>query len=1001
MNQQLRPYRRRRISPQIALLVALFAALIGSSDVARAKIVSYFDFNDMSTNNDGTTAVVINNSQGVPSLTLVEDSGPLADLNGQGGTSYTDAAGTSHSSGQSVGWTTGILDSSVDPNDYWLLDLDTTGYTDLSLRFDYRLTDAVFQGDTLLGPTQLTVDWSAGGSAFATIQTFDLNRNNSYNEFVLDLSSIDALENTTDAKLRGTWSNDGSELIAGGAAPSARLDNLQVTAVPEPATATLVLSIMMLWVTFCCRGARTQSGPFTNRSRWTRWDNKWHSHYPRARPPGRAIAPFRYCIRVAAAIGFMAVAALNARAQDYGGYPNPATNPSSGLMLDLPGTGTDPTAISYGALPVLSGVHSVISQGDSTWQFRLHNYMTYFDDKFWMMWSHGPTIEDDPTQHVRYVTSVDGVHWSPEQLVVGPSSQPGFRYIARGFWQREGELYALASHDEAGKYFGDSLELLGFQWNSTSEQWTPVGTLADDTINNFEPKQLPAGEWMMSRRGNNYATDPSDRSWLVGGVDALDDWTNSPIPVAANNARLEEPDFYVLPDGNLVSLYRDNSGSKRLYRSFSTDNGQSWSQPVPTNFPDATAKFYDLKTSRGYYILVNNANPAGRNPLTLSISQDGLVYTQMATLGIPGDGTFQYPHAIEHDGNIYVAFSRNKTSIELMQVSLDAIGQILDYVPKPQPFPGLLNGDFEDSTGTFPHHWTIVRSTPIPHAGLNDSSKAVYLPKQSAGGARIEQTLQKIPGPEWQLDLLFAMEDPGDANARGLNIILPNTVGGGNLNLRVNGDGTVQTVTSNPAVTWIDVPNLAERVEFSRDANGDGDFSDPEDTRNVHRLLVTGDFTGSPEYTVQISAANSLEMVASGIADRWYGTAPGAGSSISSVIFSAQNSSGSFVVDAVALRRLNALAGDYNGDGEVNLADYTVWRDSLGSTSQLAADGDRNGTINRTDFFVWRNHFGNQAPLDNTIGVPEPSTCWTSIGLVLSNRITWLLGGKHYLRRFQ
>ena len=61
--------------------------------------------------------------------------------------------------------------------------------------------------------------------------------------------------------------------------------------------------------------------------------------------------------------------------------------------------------------------------------------------------------------------------------------------------------------------------------------------MADDTINNFEPKQLPSGQWMMSRRGNDYSTDPADRTWLVGGVTSISDWQSSPIPVAANDAQ--------------------------------------------------------------------------------------------------------------------------------------------------------------------------------------------------------------------------------------------------------------------------------------------------------------------------------------------------------------------------------------------------------------------------------------------------------------------------------
>src|SRR5262249_42190168 len=55
------------------------------------------------------------------------------------------------------------------------------------------------------------------------------------------------------------------------------------------------------------------------------------------------------------------------------------------------------------------------------------------------------------------------------------------------------------------------------------------------------------------------------------------------------------------------------------------------------------------------------------------------------------------------------------------------------------------------------------------------------------------------------------------------------------------------------------------------------------------------------------------------------------------------------------------LLGDYNGDGTVDASDYTVWRNSLGSTANLAADGNSNGVIDNGDFDVWRAHFGDTA----------------------------------------
>ncbi|MEX2168913.1 MAG: hypothetical protein WD851_06365 [Pirellulales bacterium] len=52
------------------------------------------------------------------------------------------------------------------------------------------------------------------------------------------------------------------------------------------------------------------------------------------------------------------------------------------------------------------------------------------------------------------------------------------------------------------------------------------------------------------------------------------------------------------------------------------------------------------------------------------------------------------------------------------------------------------------------------------------------------------------------------------------------------------------------------------------------------------------------------------------------------------------------------------LRGDYNGDGTVNAADYTVWQNTLHSTTDLRADGDDNGTVQQADYNVWYARIG-------------------------------------------
>ena len=79
------------------------------------------------------------------------------------------------------------------------------------------------------------------------------------------------------------------------------------------------------------------------------------------------------------------------------------------------------------------------------------------------------------------------------------------------------------------------------------------------------------------------------------------------------------------------------------------------------------------------------------------------------------------------------------------------------------------------------------------------------------------------------------------------------------------------------------------------------------------------------------------------------------------VEWSESNNTRSIRVPVVPLAP-NPLAGDYNYNGVVDAADYTMWRDALGSTIYIAADGDGNGTVEPADYGVWKQNFGNTLP---------------------------------------
>lgn len=60
------------------------------------------------------------------------------------------------------------------------------------------------------------------------------------------------------------------------------------------------------------------------------------------------------------------------------------------------------------------------------------------------------------------------------------------------------------------------------------------------------------------------------------------------------------------------------------------------------------------------------------------------------------------------------------------------------------------------------------------------------------------------------------------------------------------------------------------------------------------------------------------------------------------------------------LELVTLLIGDYNDDGEVDQADYTMWADSYNDTGiGLPADGNNDGVVDQADFTVWADHYGN------------------------------------------
>lgn len=348
----------------------------------------------------------------------------------------------------------------------------------------------------------------------------------------------------------------------------------------------------------------------------------------------------------------------------------------------------DTLLASPGDLPLVGRSTSTVYRGiESHSKFNLHSYLAVHENRLWAMWSSSRVGEEDPDQLLRYATSPDGHHWSEAKVLAADPDGPEGpqRWIARGLYKDAGRLSALgarigrASYRDrgSGDVWGD-LKLMRFEWSGSS--WISAGGFADDCMNNFPPMRL-GKVWVMPCRDHwmnmfvGLAAHPGPTAWK-----------RVPLDSAPPFHRMDEPTLYVTDDNVAHLIIRDGTRSGFLLHSVSQDQGQSWSRAVRTNYPDATSKNFVGRLSNGAYFLINNPHPKQRDPLAISISPDGWSFSHPRAVrkGLPprrfggpakANGSAQYPHAIEHNGSLWVIYSTNKEDIEITEIPLSALSK--------------------------------------------------------------------------------------------------------------------------------------------------------------------------------------------------------------------------------------------------------------------------------------------------------------------------------------
>lgn len=210
----------KKFSAWILFICGINLCLAGT---AKAALMAIWDFGP---NQAGYTTDVTNEDvDGIPTFTMT---GGIIDPDGADGTSYTDTDGVFHNDGQSAEY------NNCNSNSQWIITINTTGWEDISIRWDYWSENDV-PGDDL-GPPRFDFDYNIGGQWHDIVNNQFMIRDTGWHIYSKDLSLF-PIENLSLVQLRINDLSGGDE--SGG---NYRIDNIEITGnvVPEPMTISLL-----------------------------------------------------------------------------------------------------------------------------------------------------------------------------------------------------------------------------------------------------------------------------------------------------------------------------------------------------------------------------------------------------------------------------------------------------------------------------------------------------------------------------------------------------------------------------------------------------------------------------------------------------------------------------------------------------------------------------------------------------------------------------------------
>ena len=359
----------------------------------------------------------------------------------------------------------------------------------------------------------------------------------------------------------------------------------------------------------------------------------------------------------------------------------------------------------------------VIFHGHEGHWYNHHHQLASLNGRLYATWSCADVHEDSPGQRMMISTSDDnGRTWSSAVPLVDrrPGEHGEAVITSAGIHVHEGRMVAYYGHYDYTRIahrllYEQTTGLNGkadisHVWHQNTfegvlvsddagETWEDAGRI-EKFASYIQPHRLKSGRLILpGQMWFPWTDDPYGiEGWTIAGIPRLpDDYVDDSQGFwFAKEARRDdhvccEGSCFQTDDGVVHMMIRTEIDQLAVTESH--DNGQTYSEPMLTDYSDCHCRFHFGRLPDGRYFGVSCPDPGSyRTPMVVATSDDGVRFDRHYIIGNEPDrhprlkgiqkfGRYGYPNYHIMGEDIYFIYSIAKEDIALMRVPLNAFDE--------------------------------------------------------------------------------------------------------------------------------------------------------------------------------------------------------------------------------------------------------------------------------------------------------------------------------------